>query len=468
MEIQEQERSLFDVIKAGARLMAAFLAVLMIAGVILSAASQVQFKGSDYTGSSGSAASYIESNTDYLKSTAVERMVAYAGNILRKPQSYEEYDLAAAVAISKENYGDAAQYLMGCLATCEDDSLLGGLHVKLGCVYALLEEKDAAIEEFDRGIRADGTQSAAYLMRAQLYIEQSKTDLAVSDMEKYLKLAGNSEDIAASAGTLFEQGGKYQEAIEQYGLVLSTASDYFDPSLYFNRARCRLALSDLPGALEDCQIYLGYTDGAEAEGAVQAMMGVCCMGAADYENALSYYHEAIALGYGDPLSLYAQTVLCAYVLGDFAQVLTDGEAALALGDDDPEMLQWVALAHLGLSEYEAARDGFSACIARNTTLTDLYYYRGVCETALENYAAGEADFTVSIQLGESLENCYYNRGLCRMNTGDYENAIYDLAWVLENTQDETLANAALELLSPFIVEDETGDAQTKAGEDAAA
>ena len=436
------------------------MAVLMMAAVALSVASQVTFKGSDYTGTAGNAASYIESNTDYLKSTAVQRMVAYAGNILRKPQSYAEYDLAASVAISKENYEDAATYLKGCIATCEDASLLGALHVKLGAVYALLEKKDEAVEELGRGISADTSQQAAYLMRAQLYIEQSKTDLAVADMERYLKLAGNSEEIAASAGTLFEQGGKYEEAIAQYDLVLSTQSSYFDPALYFNRARCRLALGDLSGAFEDCKTYLGYTDGADAKGAAQATMGIYCMQAGDYENALNYFHEAIAQGYSDPASLYQQTVLCAYILGDFAQVLADGEAARALGDDTPEMIQWIALAHLGIGEYEAARDGFSQCIARNTTMTDLYYYRGVCETEMLDYAAGEADFTASIELGESLENSYYNRGWCRMKTGDYENAVYDLVWVLENTQDEALANAAMTLLSPFIVKDKEGNTET--------
>ena len=98
------------------RIMAAFMALVLIAAMFLGYAAQIRFGQLQYVGTVlEHAASVTADNTEYLSESALKR----AWNILRyavgKPRTYDEYDMYASLAIAQTEYSEAIPYMQGCI-----------------------------------------------------------------------------------------------------------------------------------------------------------------------------------------------------------------------------------------------------------------------------------------------------------------------------------------------------------------
>ena len=75
-----------------------------------------------------------------------------------------------------------------------------------------------------------------------------------------------------------------------------------------------------------------------------------------------------------------------------------------------------------------------------------YYYRGVSLLSLERYEEAVEDFTRSIEQGYLTQFCYYNRGVCYVQLLDYDSALDDMEMTLTSGDEQTLKDAATNIL----------------------
>lgn len=448
------------------RILAGCMAFLLIASMVMGWAVQIRFMQMEYLGTVlEHAAAITEENTEYLSEGSLKR----AWNILRyavgKPKSFDDYEMYASLAIARKEYGEAIQYMQGCidLYSGESQKELGVLYLRLGSLYALTEDPQSAITSFDKALELVPSMADAYLLRAQMYAALDDMDQAVADIRHYDELAGDDPTIRASIGTLYESAGEYENAVACYTAGIEQATSV-DPELLASRARCNLLLGKTDAAKKDLERFFAE-GGTDPTGERNAMLGTCCMEAGEYEQAIRSFHNALTAGYTQKALLYSQCVLCAYVTGDYDTVITDGEKALtAMNETDDsqstlpdghteglmseaELHQWIGLAKMAKEDFSGAREQFLAIEELGEELEGVLYYAGLCSASLGDNEEAVEIYSQSIERNELTSLCYYNRGVSYLRMEKLEEGLTDLITVLQRNDDADVTAAAEQLLS---------------------
>ena len=432
------------------RIMALLLVLVFLLGMYLSFRVQIKFSGLNYVGNVAEyAAKLTENNTSYLSESTLERAWSILKTTVGRPRTYEEFNTYASIAIAREDYENAAAYLEGCLAHCEGGAKEEAvLCLRLGSLYVLMQNSEEALTWLDLALQKDDTLASAYFLRAEVRLEQGETDKALEDLHSYQGMEGSSPVILASLGELYESAGEYENAVSCYTLGLSQAQSYRD-ELYVSRARCQIFLGEMSEARRDLERYFVLTN-EDPGGEAAAMLGMCLMDAGEFAGAVEQFHRAVEDGYENAWLLYSQSVMCAYVLGDYTTAVRDGKLALAgsdeAGENGAELALWIGLSYFAREQWKEAAEYFDMAAARDGDLADLCFYRGVCAFSQEDMDAAITFFTASIERGESVSECCYNRALCYIAKEDAASAAEDLSRFLTLSDDESMTEQASELL----------------------
>ena len=428
------------------RIMALLLVLVFILGMYLSFRVQIKFSGLNYVGNVAEyAAKLTEDNTSYLSKGTLERAWSILKTAVGRPRTFEEFNTYASIAIA------------GCLNTCS-----GGLTeeavlcLRLGSLYVLMEDFNEALKWLDLALAKDDTLASAYFLRAEVRLELGETQAALDDLHRYQETEGSSPVLLASLGELYESAGEYENAVECYTIGLSSAQSYRD-ALYVNRARCHIFLGEMLDARRDLERYFVITDD-DPGGEASAMLGMCLMDAGEFAGAVEQFHKAVNNGYENAWLLYSQSVICAYLIGDYVTAARDGKLALTgsdqAGENGAELCLWIGLSYFAREQWQEAAAYFTLAADRDGDLEDLSFYQGVCAYSQEDMDAAIAYFTASIGRGESVGESYYNRALCYIAKEDSALAEDDLVRFLAVSEDESMRAQAEGLLAALARQDQ--------------
>ena len=449
--------------KVWRRALAVLLAVTLVASPVVMLKTQIEFSRLKYVEETAAyAAQVTEDETDYLNENRLNRAWKYLQTVVRKPETYHDYELYAQIAIAREDFESAAKYLEGCLETADGEGADPAvINLRLASLLVLNDERDKAAEYLDRAIELDPSLAAAYYLRGQLAAEAGDAEAAVADLKSYVSLPNADPNVVAQLAQLFEGTGDLETAVDCYTAGIDYQGDA-NPALYLARARCRVLLENLTAARHDLQTYFSLTD-EDPDGQAAAIMAMCLMNEGDYEGATTYFNQAVDAGYADPALLYSQSVKSGFAAGNYPRAVADGLKALKIleGDgagsrpegsapiDATEIRFWVGLSYLAQNKYKEALEHLTKVRETEAAYADIDYYAGVCELALEDYEAAETSFTASIEKDEDVTASYYNRAVCRIRLERLSEARTDLEAVVERSDEADLKAQAEELLAAF-------------------
>ncbi|MBR1846041.1 MAG: tetratricopeptide repeat protein [Oscillospiraceae bacterium] len=436
------------------RIMAGFLVLVFVLGMALTMRAQIRFTGLDYVGRvSEYAAQLTAENTGYLSRSTIDRAWSILRTTIRRPRTYQDFDLYASLAIAREDYETAIPYMRGCVDTYDggNDGDLAVLWLRLASLHVLNEDYGAGIEALDSALALNDKLSSAYFLRAELNYTLGNNAAAVADLDVYRTLEDSSPIVLASLAPLYESTGEYAAAEECYTAGITSGQDS-DVELLLNRGRCRMLQGKMNEALEDLEAYFSR-GGSDEKGEAAAMLAVCRMNAGRYAEAYTMFHRAVRDGYADPDALYSQSLLCAYMAGDYAGAAGDGEKAIkaaeARGENSAELHYWVGLAELVLGEYTDASAHLEQAARLDDSQQDLNYYRGVAALAQDLVEQAITFFDRSLELEESVTQSLYNRAIAYLSQGRFWEATRDLRLVVERGDDADLSAKAQEILKQF-------------------
>ena len=429
------------------------------------------------------AAMQLLENDEYANLGRFGRMSRYMQDYLTVARDYDDYELGAAIAISKGNYEDALACTDLSITGYEGDEIgLGDLYLRKGYLYTLLEDYESAETWLNRGIELHSSPEA-YLTRAQVRLSLGDTQGALDDVAIYIDTADDAMELLPNLINVYEAAGDYQTAVGYYTMLLDDET-YHKDDYYLNRAYCYTNMGEMDPAEADCASYsaAGGTDVAMAD----VMLGIGWMRQGEYSKADEFFLQALDDGYDNPEALNYYIVLCAYISGDYertceygdqaVQAILDGSggqtASLQLEESTGKLQVTLAetdlsslclmtgAAHVQLGDFDSAIDSLTACLKTDGSTVFANYLRGSCLLAAERYEEALADFDAAIEAGEEVEKSRYGRGICRMQLGDREGAMEDFDWVMLNGEDEDLFETTYEMVQQLLTED-TGDEATK-------
>ena len=423
---------------------ALFLAIVLIAEVGLFNASTIRFlresfEDSDYE----TVADYIAEDDDYLSMSRLERMRAVL-RAMGQLNTYDDYSLAASIAIADEDYDKAAEYLSSGIELFRgSDAELAELYVKLGCVNGLRNEWKYAELNFLRATELDDTSATGWLMLSEAQLRQNDYEHALENISRYGALEELNADQFLAVGSMQFQLGRYEECVESCEKAMSY-DDCDMAGALLTRARARLMLGQTAETVADAQACLAIEpNNAEAV----SLLAMCSDTLGDYEQALSYYRQLIDLGFAG-LDSYEQAVQSAYLMEDYPLVVSLSQEALAKADDREAIpfYKWLGVAQVELAEYAEGEKNLTAFIEADEAGPEIYYLRGICRLATENYKAAAEDFTSAMEEETLIDESLYNRALCWLNLNEAEKGAADFQEILERNANPQIVALTLELL----------------------
>ncbi len=434
------------------RAMAVFLAFLLVSTILLTQATNIMLKSGTFEAGSiaGTAAGYIEENTEYIHMDRLGRITELLNAALNNQRKYADFYRRASASIARGDYVQALLEISQCLefADQENAGVLADLWMKKGALLALTNNYDEALGCFARVLMLDDTVPSAYYLQAQIRLERKEYQTALWDLERYVSLAPEDVQARGLLGEVYEALGKRENALLIYDRLLSGQDVSPYAGYYLNRARLRVQAEEYDDAMRDYDAYLSIKE--DTDGSVHVMRAALFMHKALYGEAAADFYAAIELKYADPSLCYEQAAICQYMLGNFEAVIRDGGKAVEMRDGALEnglIYQQMGLAAMALKDYDKAWEYLGRSMEAEERPQGSFYYRGVCAMVLERNQDAIADFSASIEEGFQPQHCYYNRGVCYLRLEDYENAGSDMRQVLETGEDEELTALAEDVLA---------------------
>ena len=120
---------------------------------------------------------------------------AFAETAAVDTQKLDTYYSLAINYINRGDYDKAIEYLDACLDYCDEDSnpdLYADVHLKKGCVYTMTADYDNAVKELDEALRVKDALSDAWLVKTQVFSENSRYEEAIESLEKYIELSSDT------------------------------------------------------------------------------------------------------------------------------------------------------------------------------------------------------------------------------------------------------------------------------------
>ena len=319
-------------------------------------------------------------------------------------------------------------------------------------------DDDAALSALSGVLEHDPASTQALLLRAQLELDRAEYLEAAADLESYLKLSPGDTSTRSSLALVYERLERFEDAAACYDAIYALTPE--DDSARLNALRSLFLAGNYEKALEGFDAYLAEKTGAapEEETAAPAkdellatasfLKAACLMQLARYEEASAAYADAIAMGYDEALCL-EQMVTCQYAAEDYQGAIDSGERLLLLESKpvaEDALYQRMGVAAMSLEQYDKAVSYLTKSIECNAGLAGNHYYRGVSLLAQQKYQEAIEDFTLSIEEGFLTQYCYYNRGVYYVQLMDYESVLSDMEMTLTNGDEQSLRDAATDIL----------------------
>ncbi len=390
------------------------LALLLVVTIVLGNAVVIRVNRNISNDAELEASQYLMESISYANENAFGRarhLVKEQFNFLNTYSTYEKHYNKAEILIVQGKYIEAVNELNLSYLAADDvegdtQYIKDDIWVKKGCLYALLNDYDSALQSFQNVSLTSEFAEDVLVIETQIFLETSKSDAAISELEEYLQIKENVM-LRQTLAEIYYMETDYQHAGENYSMLLAETSQSME---YYH-----------------------------------LMRGICYEQTGEYRSAVEDFTTAVENGYEDTSVCYEHMALSHYMLGNDSEVLKYGEMAAFDASDEVRLyslFRVMGLSCLRTGEYQTGVDYFTKGIEGDETLTDIYYYRGVCLMAESEFDAAAQDFTKAIEKGVQTAFSCYNRGICYMQTGFLEESKRDFLMVLDSECEEGLKASA--------------------------
>lgn len=303
-------------------------------------------------------------------------------------------------------------------------------------------------------------------------------------LDEWLQTHPSDQEAYWYRGQAFQNQGNFDRALSDFSILLTLNPGYGEA--FFERGRVRYQLKQYEEAREDFENYLKTPPGettrvlykiAPGESGVSSVttaqsglqdqayyhLGLCSIALEEYDFAILYLDEAIALNPTDP-DFFAEKGRALARLKENVPAIESYELALLLDPDHLPAKQGLALVKAGGDEVlleqldqeiadstgnsqtykqrgfyrmnhqeeAGAIEDFSQAIALDSMDSESFFYRGKIHSRQKNWGKAEADFSAALELEPQNAEYYLARGQARYLSGKLEAALADFTLTVSN------------------------------------
>ncbi len=302
---------------------------------------------------------------------------------------------------------------------------MAGFYYSMGDYSKASENYTKAIDLF-KGV--DSSLNKLYYWRGMVKSAQYDEEGALADFKQAISIDSTQEIVLAAAADVANRLEEYDESLKLIGQAIRHAGtdsllltdDYYFMGLNY------FSLKQYDNAIKAYRSSLRYMSDNE-----QSFWGI---GDASYSlkkwaDAASAYSSALPFYKGDTTSmieLYRFRGKSYLNLRDYAKADADFARLLALDPKGGTGYWEQASLLMQQKKYKEALVKYNTAIDRfqnvNTSLDDLYYFRGYCYLQLKDTAHAKSDFLQSLKLNSGLRDPNVEMGNISFYNGQFQEA----------------------------------------------
>ncbi len=274
-------------------------------------------------------------------------------------------------------------------------------HVQRGLAETALRQYEAALKDFNRGVRLSPKNARFLFHRGEVLLLLGKYRRAIANFNRVLELEPENLQALYRRGVVYLQQGSYKRALADFNTVLEKQPEYWR------------ALADRGEAYR----RLGKLDAALAD-----------------------FNRVLAARPDDP-EVLARRGDVYLLLGRVRDAVADFNLALQRRPDDPWTLARRGEAYRLLGYYTAALADFSRALSLRPDDAWALASRGELYRAMGEYEKALADLDRALQLAPDDLWARTSRGVTLIHLGRPRDALKDLNVVLEKQPNDAWALA---------------------------
>jgi tetratricopeptide (TPR) repeat protein len=278
---------------------------------------------------------------------------------------------------------------------------------------------DEAIAQFDRAIKLDPGNEAAYFRRALAYQKKGDHDRAIADYDRAIELSPEYVYALYDRGLAHSSKGNLDRSLADFDRVIALGPDRGDAYLCRGIVQARKGDRDKAVADFDRAIGLMPDDPAAYQGRATIYYGK-----GDLDRALADYDRVVKLDPANSLG-YRNRALLHWAKGDLDRALADCDRAIAASPDTPDGYDYRARINHARGDHDRAIADLDKAILLNPKAHQLYLWRGTYYGEKGEYNRSIEDLDQALRLNSDDPDAYCGRGASHHLMGNYDQAIAD-------------------------------------------
>ena len=325
------------------------------------------------------------------------------------------------------------------LLSPKDRELKADSYELRGKIYAIIDNQEKAIENYDQAIKLNPQKTEYYLSRGEEYAALKQYDKAEADYNKVLSLNEGDLKARTGLGSVCLMQKKYEEAEKIFTELMKLAPEY--PKTYYFMAKVFLGkkeTDDAIGSVFHALVLDESDDLSRADFLVDAknnyLMAKSYVNSMlnpnpekffwrylsaqlseqkeDYHEAIKEYTKALETAtVKDKNDVLYNRANCYTESGMYKHALVDYDEALSSDSTLAYFWGFRGLTEQQIGDFNGAVIDFTKAISVEPLESWFYYRRGwILDEFLKNHKAGLHDYNQSIAINKEVAYTYLNRG----------------------------------------------------------
>lgn len=263
-------------------------------------------------------------------------------------------------------------------------------------IYIGLKQFDEALGDALRSIKLDSTKAKYYVTLADVYFANNKTRFAKETLEATVKKFPDNTEALLKLGELFYLVRQYELAITHINKALKIDENmahayYLKGSVFKEMGDTAKAISSMQTAIEqDNKFFDAFVDAGLLYAAKKNPL------------AFEYFDNAIRLRPTNENVLFAKAKLL-QDLNKTEESVTLYKQILSKNSSNTDVLYNLGAISLNKKYINEAIDYFSKAVAVDPNYTDAYFARGASYEAMKDFENAKADYNMCLQVTPNYE-----------------------------------------------------------------
>ena len=278
---------------------------------------------------------------------------------------------------------------------------------------------DKAIVELSKALKISGNLAEAYVYRGDAYVKKREYKIAVADYKDAMRLRPNYAKAHCGLGDVYLKMGENDSAIAEYNRAILLYPNYAEA--YSGRCDVYREKGDTTKAMDDCNRAIRL-DPTSSEAYISR--GLVYYDKGDYDKTIADYSQAIRLDPNYALA-YNNRGYVYYKKGDYDKAIADVNKAIRLNPNVDLYYNNRGNAYCDKGNYNKAIVDYNKAIQLNPNSAVYYDNRGYAYYNKDNYDRAIVDYNKAIQLDPNNATYYNDRGNVYYVNSNNDRAIAD-------------------------------------------